>query len=145
MKKLLFLILIILATSCAAGSNNIGDNQIMSERYATLREQRDAFSVNLIPPEGGRSLWEGKALEDPFSEMVVPGKTYNVEIDTQDGTAYKGTIQVINKGGSIGRYGGYEVKFTRYIAEMLRHDKQVAFYINTADGKQILLVTFYAP
>ncbi|MCL4558233.1 MAG: hypothetical protein M1491_06335 [Deltaproteobacteria bacterium] len=146
MKELILSVcLALLVVSCAAGNNNIENSETMNERYASIKEQQETFTMNLVPPEGGKSICEGRELERPYSVQVVKGKTYSVEIDLQDGTAYKGTVQVLSKGGAVGRYTGYDVGLSRYILDMLKHDKQVSFYINSSDGKQILLVTFYAP
>jgi hypothetical protein len=145
--KILAVVIFLLSLfmSCAAQNNSIGKETFMEGRYAEMKQEEQSFSVNLIPPENGRALWEGKQLEDPYSVRVRQGKTYQIEIDTQDGTTYKGNIQVIGPGGSVGRYQGYDVRLSGYIMQMLKHDKQVSFYLNSPDGKQVLLVTFFAP
>jgi len=135
----------LLITSCAAGNNNIGSNMIMQERYKSMEAERTKFTVNLIPPEGGTAIWEGKVLEMPYSVRVMPKKTYQIEIDTPNGMAYRGSIKVVGKGGSIGRFQGYDIRLSGYIIQMLKHERQVSFYLNSPSGKQILLVTFYAP
>ena len=142
---LLLLLSATLLVSCATGSNTIGSDATINERYAAIEAQQQAFAVNIIPPEGGRALLEGKEIEAPYSARVTPGQTYQIEIDTPEGTAYKGNIKVLGEGGSIGRHQGYDVRLSRYIMEMLKHDRQVSFYLNSNEGKQVLLVTFYAP
>jgi len=66
-------------------------------------------------------------------------------MDTKDGTVYKGSVQVVGEGGYIGRTRGYDIRLYDYVIDMLKHDKQVSFYINSPEGKQVLLITFYAP
>ncbi len=137
--------LLSLCISCAAQNNNVGKETFMQKKYEAMKQKEQSFSVNLIPPDNGRSLWEGKQLEAPYTVRVSQGKTYQIEIDTHDGTAYKGSIQVIGTGGSVGRYQGYDVRLSGYMMQMLKHDKQVSYYIDSSDGKQVLLVTFFAP
>ncbi len=134
----------LLVVSCAAGNNTIGNSEAMNERYASIKKLQETFTINLIPPEGGKSLWESRELERPYSVQVVQGKTYDVEIDLQNGTVYRGTVQVLNKGGAVGRYTGYDVKLSHDILNILKYNKQVSFYITSTHGRQILLVTFYA-
>ena len=131
--------------SCAAQNNTIDTGNTMQERYAAMRQEEQSFTVNLIPPDNGRAIWEGKQLEDPFNVRVNQGKTYQIEIDTGDGNAYKGTVQVIGNGGTVGMHQGFDVRLSGYIREMLKHDKQVSYYLNSPGGKQELLVTFFAP
>lgn len=145
-KLLMFIVSISLFfISCAVQNNSISNESSLKARYANIKQEENIFTVNIIPPEGGRSLFEGKQLEDPYNIRVSPGNTYQIEMETKNGTDYKGTIQVIGEGGAIGRYRGYDVRLYDYVIDMLKHDKQVSFYINSPDGKQVLLVTFYAP
>ena len=144
--KVMFpLIFLTLFFSCAAQNNTIDTGNTMQERYAAMRQEEQSFTVNLIPPDSGRAIWEGKQLEDPYSMRVNQGKTYHIEIDTGDGNAYKGTVQVIGNGGTVGMHQGFDVRLPGYIREMLKHDKQVSYYLNSPGGKQELLVTFFAP
>lgn len=143
--SILFLFTAGLLVSCAAGNNTIGSNAINSERYAALEAENQSFAVNILPPDQGGVIWEGKQLDLPFSVRVQQGKTYQMEIDTTDGRAYRGTVQVIGAGGTIGRHQGYDIRLSRYIMEMLKHERQVSFYLNSTSGRQVLLVTFYAP
>ncbi len=45
----------------------------------------------------------------------------------------------------VGMHQGFDVRLSGYIREMLKHDKQVSYYLNSPGGKQELLVTFFAP
>ncbi|MGC8756790.1 MAG: hypothetical protein ACP5QW_09770 [bacterium] len=137
--------IILLFASCAVQNNSISNESSLKERYANIKQEERIFTVNIIPPDGGRSLFEGRQLEDPYSVRVAPGNTYQIEMYTKDGTGYRGTIQVLGEGGAVGRYSGYDIRLYDYVIDMLKHDKQVSFYINSPDGRQVLLVTFYAP
>ncbi len=125
--------------------STIDNGNSLQGRYSTLRQENASFGVNLIPPQNGAAFWEGKQLDDPYGVRVEQGKTYQVEIDMQDGTPYKGTVQVVGAGGSVGRFQGYDVRLSGYIIEMLKHDRQVSYYLNSPGGRQVLLVTFFAP
>ena len=144
-KALFVLIILSLFLSCAAQNDTIYTGTTMQERYAAMRQEEQSFNVNLIPPDNGRSIWDGQQLADPYSVRVNQGKTYPIEIDTGDGNAYKGTIQVIGDGGTVGMHQGFDVRLPGYIREMLKHEKQVSYYLNSPGGKQELLVTFFAP
>ncbi|MGB9736640.1 MAG: hypothetical protein ACP5T7_09420 [bacterium] len=137
--------IILLFASCAVQNNSISNESSLKERYANIKQEERIFTVNIIPPDGGRSLFEGRQLEDPYSVRVAPGNTYQIDMYTKDGTGYRGTIQVLGEGGAVGRYSGYDIRLYDYVIDMLKHDKQVSFYINSPDGRQVLLVTFYAP
>ncbi len=141
---------IALLVSCAVQNTSLQNSTLMNgsslqDRYAALQQEEASFSVHLIPPEQGAAFWGGKQLEDPYSVRVEQGKTYQVEIDTKDGTPYKGTVQVLGAGGSVGRFQGYDIRLSGSIVDMLKHDRQVSFYINSPGSRQILLVTFFAP
>ncbi|MGC9027960.1 MAG: hypothetical protein ACP5JP_10575 [bacterium] len=137
--------IILLFASCAVQNNSISNESSLKERYANIKQEERIFTVNIIPPDGGRSLFEGRQLEAPYSVRVAPGNTYQIEMYTKDGTGYRGTIQVLGEGGAVGRYSGYDIRLYDYVIDMLKHDMQVSFYINSPDGRQVLLVTFYAP
>lgn len=146
-KKFLLLngFFVLLLVSCAVQNNAISTDSTLKERYKTLKQEETTFTINLIPPPGGKALIEGQQLDDPYSARVAPGRTYQIQLYTKDGIEYRGTIQVVGEGGAIGRTSGYDIRLYDYVIEMLKHDKQVSFYINSPDGEQVLLVTFYAP
>jgi hypothetical protein len=146
LKLLLFDVFFMLfLMSCAVQNNSLSSGSSLKERYTTLKQEEATFTVNLIPPSGGKSFIEGQQLEDPYSVRVTPGRIYSIEMDTKDGTVYKGSVQVVGEGGYIGRTRGYDIRLYDYVIDMLKHDKQVSFYINSPEGKQVLLITFYAP
>ncbi len=131
----------LILTSCAVNSTTgtvVTINQNNQDRF----EEQKMFTVNLIPPEGGKSIWEGKELEPPYSKQVLPGKTYNVQVETSHGVIYDGSIKVLADGGSIGKYPGYDVRLLKYIRGIIKQEKHISFYLNSPSGRQVLLVTF---